>query len=242
MERWQDNGIVLGARPHGEGGAVVTLLTEAHGKHAGYVHGGHSSARLRAQLQAGATVQVDWNARTEGQLGNYTIEDATGPNPSCLEDAAALAALQSLCITLDRTLPEREVHKGLYAGTQALLETLGQDRELWGALYVFWELSLLRELGFGLDLSKCAVTGATDNLAYVSPKSGRAVCLEAAGPYVDKLLPLPAFLRGQGGVELSQIQAGLKLSGYFLEHRLYAHTTHTFPEARLRLLEFFADN
>lgn len=239
MEHWQDNGIVLGVRAHGEGGAVVTLLTESHGRHAGYVHGGHSSARLRASLQPGSIVVADWNARTEGQLGSFTIEDTQGINTAWLDDAAALAALQSICITLERALPEREAHPALYAGTAAILGMLGAERELWGAALVFWELSLLRELGFGLDLSKCAVTDKTENLVYVSPKSGRAVSLEAAGPYKEKLLPLPAFLRGEGGIEASEILAGLKLAGYFLEHRLYAHTTHALPEPRQRLQEFF---
>ncbi|MBU6235877.1 MAG: DNA repair protein RecO [Alphaproteobacteria bacterium] len=241
MEQFQDNGIVLAARPHGEGAAVVTLLTEKLGRHAGYVHGGMSSTRLRAQLQPGALLTVGWNARTEGQLGSYTVEDASGPNPATLDDAAALAALQSVCTTLERALPERESHPALFAGTLALLDMLGHDREIWGAALVFWELSLLRELGFGLDLSKCAVTGTTENLVYVSPKSGRAVSLEAAGPYKEKLLPLPAFLRGEGGVDAAEIVSGLKLSGYFLEHRLYAHTTHALPEPRQRLPEFFAE-
>lgn len=239
MEQWQDNGIVLSTRPHGEGAAVVALLTEHHGRHAGYVHGGTSSARLRAQLQAGANLAVSWSARTEGQLGSLTIEDSQGPNPLALTDAASLAALQSVCITLDRTLPEREVHQGLYAGTHTLIGLLGHDRTVWGAALVLWELALLRELGFGLDLSKCAVTGTTENLVYVSPKSGRAVSLEAAGPYKEKLLKLPPFLRGEPHLEDADIQDGLKLSGYFLEHRLYAHTTHELPEPRQRLLEFF---
>lgn len=241
MEQFTDNGIVLAARQHGEGAAVITLLTENNGKHAGYLHGGYSSARLRAQTQSGAMVSVNWNARTEGQLGSYTIEDSRPPSPVWLDDAASLAALQSICITLDRALPEREAHPALYAGTVAMLEMLGQDRELWGAALVFWELSLLRELGFGLDLSRCAVTDTTENLIYVSPKSGRAVSEAAAGPYKEKLLPLPAFLRGEGNLSATEIVTGLKLSGYFLEHRLYAHTTHALPEPRQRLLEFFAE-
>ncbi len=240
MERWQDTAIVLAARPHGEGGAVVSLLTERHGRHAGYVHGALSSARLRAGLQAGAAVQVEWQARSHDQLGSFTVEDAHGVNPAWLDDAAALAALQSVCVLLDRALPERELHPALYAGTRAFLDMLAYDRVLWGAALVVWELSLLRELGFGLDLSRCVVTGDTDNLSYVSPKSGGAVSTAAAEPYKDRLLPLPAFLRGEtDGLNLADVLAGLKLSGHFIEHRLFAHTTLGLPEARLRLLEFF---
>lgn len=241
MEQWQDTGIVLSARPHGEGGAVVTLLTEKHGRHAGYVHGGHSSQRMRANLQQGAIVEVNWNARTEGQLGSYTLDDARGVNTAWLDDAAALAALQSVCIILERALPEREPHAGLYAGTSAFLDTLGLERTVWGAALVLWELALLRELGFGLDLSRCAVTNTTENLAFVSPKTGRAVSEEGAGPYRDKLLPLPAFLKGEGDLGTHEIMQGLKLSGYFLEHRLFAHTTHALPEPRTRLLSFFEE-
>jgi len=241
MERWNDTGIVIAVRPHGEGGAVVTLLTENHGRHAGYVHGGHSSARLRAGLQPGATVDVEWNARSHDQLGSFSIEEARGGSPAWLDDAASLAALQAVCSILDKVLPERELHPALYAGTAAFLDVLGHDRDIWGATLVLWELAVLRELGFGLDLSKCVVTGVTDDLHYVSPKSGGAVSLEAAGPYKDKLFPLPAFLRGGEGVCTADVLAGLKLSGRFLEHRLFAHTSHTLPEARLRLLSFFAE-
>lgn len=241
MERWQDNGIVIAVRAHGEGGAVATLLTETHGRHAGYVYGGHTSTRLRAALQPGASVHVDWQARTEGQLGSFTIDDARGADPAALEDPAALLALQSVCVLLERALPEREPHPGLYAATGALLELLGGDRAVWCASLVLWELSLLRELGFGLDLSKCVVTGTTSGLAYVSPKSGGAVCVDGAGEYRDRLLRLPSFLRGEGGLEMPDLADGLALSGHFIEHRLFAHTTHALPDARARLAGYFKD-
>jgi DNA repair protein RecO (recombination protein O) len=242
MERWNDQGIVLGVRGHGEGGAVATLLTERHGKYAGYVHGGHSSQRLRAQLQPGTLAQVEWSAQTIEQLGTFSIEDSQSVNPAFLDDAAALCALQSVCALTDRSVPERESHPALFAGTSAFLGVLGYGRNVWGAALVFWELALLREMGFGLDLSKCVATGETEDLHYVSPKSGGAVSEGAAGQYKDRLLPLPGFLRGEGQASEADILAGLKLSGHFIEHRLFAQTTHILPEARQRLIEFFDIN
>lgn len=239
MERWNDQGIVIGVRGHGEGGAVATLLTERHGRHAGYVYGGHSSQRLRASLQPGSIAHVEWTAQSHEQLGTFNIEDAQGPNAAWLDDQAALCALQSACALLEKSAPEREPHPALFAGTSAFLELLGHPRDLWGAAYVFWEMALLREMGFGLDLSKCAVTGEKENLHYVSPKTGNAVCENGAGAYKDRLLPLPGFLRGEGDITDADILAGLKLSGHFIEQRLFAHTTHQIPETRKRLQEFF---
>lgn len=239
MERWSDQGIVLGTRAHGEGGAVTTMLTAAHGKHAGYIYGGASSQRLRASLQPGTIADVEWTAKSMDQLGTFAVTDSQSINAGWLDDIGALSALQSVCGLIDRGVPEREPHPRLYAGTQAFLDCLGLAPEVWGAALVFWELALLREMGFGLDLSKCVVTGQTDSLHYVSPKSGGAVSEAGAGAYRDRLLPLPGFLRGQGSATREDIAAGLKLSGHFIEHRLFAHTTHVMPEARNRLPAFF---
>lgn len=239
MERWNDQGLVLSVRSHGENAAVASLLTEKHGRHAGYIHGGHASARLRAALQPGSRLEVEWSAQTSDQLGAFAIQDDFPADPIWLEDPARLAALQSVCAILDKTLPEREVHPALYTGTDAFLQSLSLDRDIWGATLVLWELALLRELGFGLDLSKCVVTGDTEDLCFVSPKSGGAVSRAAAGPYKERLLVLPGFLSGTGQVTTHDVAAGLKLSGYFLEHRLLSHTTHTLPEARARLLDYF---
>lgn len=241
MERWSDQGIVIGVRGHGEGAAVVTLLTQKHGRHAGYVHGGQASARKRATLQPGAFLHVEWQAQTMDQLGSFSIEDEQAVNGAWLDDAASLCALQSACALLERSVPEREPHPSLFAGTQALLDVLGQDKLIWGAAYVFWELALLREMGFGLDLSKCVVTGEIEDLHFVSPKSGGTVSVAAAGPYKERLLTLPGFLRGEADLNEQAIADGLKLSAYFIEHRLFAHTSHHgLPEARQRLPEFFS--
>lgn len=241
MERWSDEGIVLGVRGHGEGGAVATMLTQKHGRHAGYIHGGASSQRLRASLQPGTIADIDWAAQSMDQLGNFTITDSRSVNAAWLDDAAALAALQSVCALIERSVPEREPHPGLFEGTRVFLELLGHGREVWGAALVFWELALLREMGFALDLSKCVVTGGTEDLHYVSPKSGGAVSAGGAGTYKDRLLPLPGFLRGEGNTDNHAVLDGLKLSGYFIEHRLFNHTSFAMPEARVRLPEFFAN-
>lgn len=241
MERWQDQGIVLSARPHGEGGAVISVLTAAHGRHAGFVYGGSSRQRLRATLQQGQDVSIEWSARTEGQLGTFVVDDVAHTVPLWLDDPAALAALQSACALLDMALPEREPHAALYAVTQTLLSLLGSPRTVWGAVYVMWELAVLRELGFGLRLDHCVVTGVNDGLSHVSPKSGGAVCAEAAAPYADKLLVLPPFLRGISEAESLDVLNGLKLTGHFIETRLLAHTTHGLPESRIRLTQFFGE-
>ncbi|MCB1538364.1 MAG: DNA repair protein RecO [Rhodospirillales bacterium] len=241
MEKWGDQGIVLASRPHGEGAAVVTLLTARHGRHAGYVHGGATSQRLRAALQPGTRIDLDWHAQSMDQLGSFAVTDAAPPPPAAFDDPAGLCALQSVCAILDRALPEREPHPALFAGTCAWLDALAQERAVWAAALVFWELALLRELGFGLDLTKCVVTNGRDDLAYVSPKSGGAVSRAGAGEYRDRLLRLPSFLHGAGDLpDNADIRDGLKLAGHFLEHRLFAHTTCALPDARLRLPEFFA--
>ncbi len=176
---WTDQGIVLSARPHGEGGLVVALLTHDHGRHAGFVPGG-GSRRSRPTWQAGNLVEVNWRARLADQLGNYSGELRTANAARALDDAAELAGLSAACAVIDAALPEREPHPAMFDGFSAFLSVLGHPG--WPVLYVRLELGLLQELGFGLDLTKCAVTGDTEDLAYVSPKTGRAVSRAAAGP------------------------------------------------------------
>ncbi len=233
MEIWEDQGIVLMARPHGENGAVVSLLTENHGRHAGYVRGA-SSSKLRGTLEAGNLVDAAWQSRVSDGLGAFNLELVKSFGPSVMHDAARLAALQSACALCDAALPEREGHAGLFHGLIALFGTLESD--VWGAAYVMWEIAFLRELGFSLDLRSCAGGGDAGRLAYVSPKTGRAVSYEAGEPYKDKLLPLPAFLKPNGGpAEDEDVETGLALTGYFLEHWAFSHHTQGIPEARLRL-------
>jgi DNA repair protein RecO (recombination protein O) len=236
MEVWTDQGFVLSARPHGEGGAIVALLTQNHGRHAGYVHGAGSSKK-RAMIEPGNLVSVEWRSRVEGQLGTWTIEQEQGMPPCVMDDPLRLGALLSACALCDSALPEREGHAGLFHGFQTMIEMMDQDA-IWAAAYIYWEIALLKELGFGIDLSKCAGGGDCATLAYVSPKSGRAVSYAQGEPYKDRLLELPAFLKPNGGpVEPEEIAKGLRMTGHFMEHWVFAHHTKGVPEARLRFEE-----
>lgn len=232
MEQWRDQGFVLSVRPHGEGGAVVALLTENYGRHAGYLHGAFST-RKRALLEPGTKVEIDWKARISDNLGTVTLEQMAGLPAGILEEPLKLSALLSACALCDAALPEREGHAGLYHGFKTLIEMM--DQEIWGAAYVYWEIALLKELGFGLDLTKCGGGGDAMTLAYVSPKTGRAVSYAAGEPYKDKLLQLPSFLKPNGGpLDSEEIYKGLKMTGHFLEHWVFTHHSKGVPEARLR--------
>ncbi len=277
MEKWQDQGIVLAVRPHGENGAVVSLLTESQGRHAGYVRGAQGS-RMRGMLEAGNLVDANWQARVSDDLGAFSLELSSSPAAHFMQDALKLAALQSACVLCDAALPEREGHPGLFHGLGAFINILtgsnapsplrgegrgegdeesdslpphpnplpqgrGDSGCLWGAAYVMWEVAFLKELGFSLDLSKCAGGGDSKDLAYVSPKTGRAVSAEAGEPYKDKLLQLPGFLSPAGGsAERSDVLRGLELTGYFLEHWAFVHHTKGMPEERLRFQVRYASN
>ena len=232
MESWEDQGIVLSVRAHGESGGVISLLTENNGRHAGYVRGVHSS-KMRGVIEVGNLVDAHWQARVSDNLGFYNLEQIKSYSPNILSEPLKLSALQSACALCDQALPEREGHIGLFHGLLAFFETL--DSDIWGAAYIIWEIAFLRELGFSLDLSRCA-GGGQDNstLAYVSPKTGRAVSYEAGEPYKDKLLELPAFLKPNGGpAEMDDVLTGLKLTGYFLEHWAFNHHSQGIPEQRL---------
>jgi DNA repair protein RecO (recombination protein O) len=234
---WSDEGVVLSVRAHGETAAVVELFTRAHGRHLGLVHGGRSR-RLRPVLQVGNHVDATWKARLADNLGHFGIELRKGFAAALMDDAAALAAMTSVA-ALARLLPERDPHPNLFEITLFVLGYL-DDAAVWPALVVRWELALLDELGFGLDLATCAATGGTNDLVYVSPKSGRAVSAVAGEPYKDRLLPLPAFLRGgpAGSISRDDVLAGLTLTGYFLEARALAPHGLPMPEARGRLAAY----
>jgi DNA repair protein RecO (recombination protein O) len=235
--QWSDEGVVLGVRAHGETAAVLELFTRRHGRHLGLVHGGRSK-KLRPVLQVGNHVDATWKARLADNLGHFALELRKGFAALLMEDAAALAAMTSMA-ALARLLPERDPHPNLYEITQFVLGYLG-DRPVWPALVVRWELALLDELGFGLDLASCAATGNTGDLLYVSPKSGHAISAEAGEPYKDRLLALPGFLRGgaAGGVGTEDVLAGFALTGHFLEARVLAPRNMELPEARSRLLSY----
>jgi DNA repair protein RecO (recombination protein O) len=231
---WTDEAIILSVRPHGETAAVVEVLSREHGRHLGLVHGGRSR-RLRPVLQMGNHVDATWRARLPEQLGFLSVELRRGYAGEAMNDPAALSALTSL-VAMARLLPERDPHPSLFEVTLFVLSFI-DDIGVWPALLVRWEVALLAELGFGLDLSACAAGGGNDGLAYVSPKSGQAVSASAGEPYRDKLLRLPPFLArsGSGGVSEGDILDGLRLTGYFLEHRVLESRGEAMPDARRRL-------
>jgi DNA repair protein RecO (recombination protein O) len=236
---WSDEGIILSVRPHGETAAIVEALTREHGRHAGLVYGGRSR-RLRPVLQIGNHATMTWKGRLAEHLGYMTVELRKGYAAIAIEDALALMGLASIC-ALARLLPERDPHPKLYEITLFVLDFLS-DAAVWPALYVRWELALLAELGFGLDLAACAATGSREDLAYVSPKSGRAISARAGEPYKNRLLRLPAFLKGgaSGQVTRSDVIAGLELTGHFLDTRILRPRELAFPEARERLAALIA--
>lgn len=232
MMEWQDNGVILSVRPHGETGGVVSILTENHGRTAGYVYGAVST-KTRGVLEIGNEVAIDWKAKAPGQLGTFSLELNKSHAANVMDDPLKLTALQAACALADKTMPENEKHAGVYEATRALLASFAG--ELWGPSYIFWEIGLLRELGFGLDLSKCVSTGEVENLLYVSPKSGCAVSAGAGEIYKEKLLKLPPFLRGEARFDTADILDGLKLTGHFLLHRVFSQAHANLPEPRLRL-------
>jgi DNA repair protein RecO (recombination protein O) len=235
--QWTDDGIVLSARRHGETAAILVLLTHEHGRHAGLVLGA-TGKRLRGVLQPGNQVGATWRARLAEHLGTYTLEPAGGVAADLLDDGDRLAGLASACAVADLALPEREPHPRVHAGLAALLTAMADPAlgDAWIAAYVRWELGLLADLGYGLDLTSCAVTGSGDDLVWVSPRTGRAVSRTAGEPYRDRLLALPPFLTGRGGGEVPDLVAGLALTGHFLvRHVLNAHGQEE-PPARHRFV------
>lgn len=238
---WQDQGFVLAARRHGESDAILTLLTREHGRHLGIVKGG-SGRRHRAVVEIGNRITADWHARLSEHLGRFQVELSAPHAAMVLSDAMRLAALSSACATLDAALPEREPHPEVFDDFAGLAGALSEPRDGWPADFVRWEARLLTTLGFGLDLTHCAVTGETDGLAYVSPKTGRAVTAEAGRLHKDKLLPLAGFLLdAQAKPSRDELVAGLRLTGYFLDRHVFAHAPkHGAADARARLIERLA--
>jgi DNA repair protein RecO (recombination protein O) len=233
---WNDEGFVLTARRHGENALIVSLLTRDHGRHAGLVRGG-SGTRGRGLYQPGNLVQAQWRARLSDHLGTYTCEMLRAYTAGFLDQPLPLLALSAATSLVDKSVPEREPVPQLYEAFEDLIGKL--DTPDWALHYVRWELGLLSELGFGLDLTECAATGATEGLTYVSPKSGRAVSTAAAAPYRDRLLALPAFLQDETSqqVGIPDIVDGLALTGYFLKNHVVADQNHKLPSARERLVE-----
>lgn len=228
---WAGEATVIAGRRHGEHAVIVTVLTHDAGLISGLVPGGASSKRA-AMLQPGNRIALRWRARLQDQLGTFQAEPARA-RPGLMTDGLTLAGLNAVTAILPFALPEHDPHPRLAAATEALLDRMDSGAE-WPLSYLSWELGLLEELGFGLDLQSCAVTGSRLNLAYVSPKTGRAVSREAAGPWAERLLPLPTILGGTGNGGLAD---GLRLTSHFLRRHLgEGHAARPLPAARERLV------
>ena len=217
---WRDTGTVIGVRPHGETSVVLELMTTDHGRHAGLVHGGRSRKR-QPVLQLGNVVEAQWRGRLDEHLGTFTVEPHRLRAGELMGTALALYGAQAASWLL-RLLPEREAHPALAAGLDVLLDAM-DDPAVAAALMVRFEAQVLRELGYGLDLTRCAVTGDTDHLTHVSPRTGRAVSEGAAAPYRDRLLEIPEFLKpgrragSNRAGSAEDVAAGFALTGHFLD-------------------------
>ena len=237
---FHEEAFVLSARAHGDTGVVVDLLTETHGRQSAYVAGG-ASRRMKPFLQPGARVIADYRARTSDHLGSARLEPV-GEGPSALfDDGLALTGLAAAAAVAQGALPEREPHPGAFLAFEALMAAF-QIPAVWPAIFVRFEAGLLEDLGFGLDLSRCAVTGSMDDLMWVSPRTGRAVSREAGQPYADKLLRLPPFMLGaQAGLGEGDVRSGLDLTGHFLEQFVFHPQNKPIPAARVWLVDKLAE-
>lgn len=231
-----DDAFVLSARAHGDTGVVVELLTLDHGRRAAYVAGG-ASRKMKPFLQAGARVVTDYRARTSDQLGSARLEPV-GEGPSALfDDPMALTGLAAAASVAQGALPDREPHPGAFLAFEALMGAFVLP-DVWPAIFVRFEAGLLEDLGFGLDLSRCAVTGEMDDLIWASPRTGRAVSRNAGAPYADKLLALPPFMLGaQAGLRDGDVGAGLALTGHFLEQFVFHPQNKPIPSARVWMID-----
>jgi DNA repair protein RecO (recombination protein O) len=232
--QWADQGFVLAVRRHGENALVIELLTREHGRHLGLVRGGQAP-KQRSVLQLGNEVAATWRGRLAEHLGTVTCEMLRAHAAGFLDDPDRLAALAAATALLAVSLPEREPHGDVFAAFARLLDAI-DSAPSWPAHYVGWECGLLASLGFGLDLTRCAATGATRDLAYVSPRTGRAVSREAGRPYHEKLLPLPEFLWRPADASEDDIALGLTLTGHFLRRHLLLPQGRNLPAARTRFV------
>lgn len=232
---WQDEGMLLSMRLHGESSAIIDMFTAAHGRHAGVVRGG-ASRRMAPILQPGAQLSVTWRARLDDHIGAYTVEPLRS-RAALLSDRLGLAGLGAICALVRAALPEREPHPRLWAATIALCDALVTGAD-WALDYLRWEVLLLEEVGFGLDLSSCTVSGSTTDLTFVSPRTGRAVSAAGAGDWADRLMPLPACLLGDTPASPEDILSGLAITGHFLRRELHGlGDPPALPAARGRLID-----
>lgn len=236
--QWEAEALVLAARPHGESSAIVDVFSRDYGRFGGLVRGG-SSRRLRPVLQPGNMVTAVWRARLSEHLGTLTVDAGRAHAAAAMSDATLLAGLSSLCALLQVTA-ERQAYPRLYDTVMVVLAALDKP-QVWLPLLARFEMALLDEIGFGLDLSHCAATGVTEELDYVSPRSGRAVSRAAAQPYLDAVFPLPAFLLDPAAdADDRAVLQAFELTGHFLERRVYLANGLRMPPARQRLVDMLA--
>lgn len=244
MIDWRGEAILLSARRHGENAMILSVLTQDRGRHAGLVRGGQSR-KMKGALQPGNRIEVHWRARLEEHLGTMTVEPVRGYAAALMTDPGRLLAMGAALSLVEAALPEREPHPDLFVSLDALMIAL--DDEGWAETYARWEVGLLAELGFGLDLTACAATGVTEDLRYVSPRTGRAVSAEAGLPYHEKLLSLPSFLTDRGNAPPSvganagpnALADALRMTGHFLDRNVFDMLGKPIPDPRNRLISRF---
>lgn len=235
MIEWREDGVLLSVRKHGESSAIIDVFTADHGRHSGVVRGG-AGRKLSPILQPGAQLDLNWKARLEDHLGAFTVEPIRSRAAQVMGDPLALAGMTSALGLCAFALPERQLFPALYDTTTVLLDLICAT-DAWPLAYLRWEVQLLEELGFGLDLQSCAVSGTTDGLEFVSPKSGRAVSVMHAGEWKSRLLPLPSCMVGDGDNDNQSIAEGLRTTGFFIQKWLAASVNRDVPEARKRFVE-----
>jgi len=232
---WDAPAIILDVRPYGEGDAIATVMTVEHGLHRGLARGGASRAKA-GTWQPGNMLQIQWTARLTDNLGSFTGELIHAGAAHAMQDPLPLAMLTAICAVAEGALPEREPLPRIFAGLLHLIPRLPLGEAQLSEL-IRWELTVLADLGYGLDLAACAVTGRTDGLAYVSPRTGRAVTCEGAGDWTARLLPLPAFLTGPATPDAAAWRDGLRLTGHFLARDAFGHQHRPLPQARRMLYD-----
>jgi len=238
---WRDEGILLWVRRHGEKNAVIEALSANHGRHAGLVRGGASNS-VSGLLQPGAQLSLEWNARLAEHLGNYKVDLIRSRAATIMTNRASLACLNVISALLVQFLPEREPNNEIYEMTVNLVDALAEEDRFWPFRYAQWELKLLEVLGFGLDLSRCASSGSTEDLTFVSPRSGRAVCRTAGAPFADRMLPLPSFLLGDRKPHIGDAREALRMTEFFLKHWVCdAYDIQDLPDSRSRLIRLLND-
>lgn len=233
---WRDEGLLLSIRDHGESSAIIDVLTAGHGRHSGLVRGG-AGQKMSAILQPGSQLAVEWRARLEEHLGHFRVEPLRSRAAGIMADRGTLAAFNAMAALILTMVPERGAEAGLHEASTDLADALAAQAADWPARYALWEVAFLDVLGFGLDLERCAVSGSRHDLAFVSPRTGRAVTRAVGGPWADKLLPLPGFLIGQGRANPGAVREALRMTGWFLANRVCpALEREALPEARDRLI------